>query len=90
MSSADASLLRARRESALALAGRLAEESGIPVECILGRSHDPQVVDVRHRWWRMLKESGLSFAAVGLVVGRHHTTILAAVQKAPATRVRVA
>ena len=74
-------LLAIRRERAQALAEELAAETKIPVDCIMGDSHDPNVVEVRHRLWRMLHESGLSTPAIGAAVGRDHTTILAALKK---------
>lgn len=77
-----AELLQLRRERASALVESLAQETGIPVDCIMSRSHDPQVVAVRHRLWVMLHDSGLSIGAIGKVLGRDHTTILYGLRKA--------
>lgn len=91
MKDADKALLKVRQERARLLAVALEQETGIPADCILGRGRDAQVVAVRHRLWRMLHESGLSFVAVGMVVGCDHTSVRHAVKKAaPERKVRVA
>ncbi|HVH46901.1 MAG TPA: helix-turn-helix domain-containing protein [Labilithrix sp.] len=85
-----------RRERARVLAEALSKETGIPVEGIMGRSHDPEIVPVRHRLWLMLRETGLSFPAIASAVDRDHTTVRAGVLKASgfptkcSKRVRVA
>lgn len=80
-------LLDIRQEGVRLLAATLAEETGIPVAEILGDGRDAQVVAVRHRLWAMLHGTGLSLTAIGMITGRHHTTILHAIRKV--TRVRV-
>lgn len=65
----------ARRERAVMLATAISAETGIPVEDILGRRRDPEVVAARHRLWTMLHDSGLSLSAIGLAVGVDHSSV---------------
>lgn len=76
----DPALLEIRRERMRILADWLAEETGIPASSILGRSHDAMAVAVRHRLWRIMRDSGLSINAVSMVVGRHHTSVMYALR----------
>lgn len=93
---ASSKLCSIRRERAQKLAEALSEETGVPLESILGDDRDPEVVPVRHRLWLMLRETGLSFPAIAAAVGRDHSTIWAGVRKASglptkcSKRVRVA
>lgn len=50
---------------------------------ILGRSRKGPIIKTRHRvWQRMRSELGLSLPVIGRLVGRNHTTIGYAIEKA--------
>jgi chromosomal replication initiation ATPase DnaA len=85
-------LLEVRRERARLLAEEVSKETGVPVECLFGREKDPEIVAARHRFWLMLRDTGLSYPAIAAAVGADHTSIRYAVVKAGrvAKKVRVA
>lgn len=74
-------LLEIRRERVRLLAAEVAKESGIPAVDILGRGRDPEVMRARHRLWSMLRDSGLTWLVIGVLVERNHTTVMAGVRK---------
>lgn len=75
-------LLRARRELAQEVATRLAEETGIPAQVILGRSRYRAVVKARHQVMVELWRQGMSTTEIGSVLDRDHTTVMHGLQKA--------
>lgn len=75
-------LEEARRERARRLAEALSEETGVPADAILGRDRDPEVVVVRHRLWRMLLDTGMSYSAIARAVGKNHATVMYGCKKA--------
>ncbi len=77
-----AELLAIRKERARTLAETLAQETGVPVADILGRRRFAAVVAVRHRLWRMLRDTGMTYLDLAEVLGVDHTSVIAAVKKA--------
>ncbi len=75
-------LLSIRRERARLIADSLAEETGLPVDDIIGgKGRDPEVVAARHHLWTRLVDSGLSIVSVATVIGVHHTSVIHGVKK---------
>lgn len=59
-------------------------ETGVPVRAITGPSRTPEVVAAREKASVRLHALGMSFAAIGRVLRKDHTTVLAHIRKAAA------
>lgn len=78
-------LIEHRKGIAMDVARKIAAESRLPIESIIGDDLSRDVVAARHRWWTELHELGMSLVAIGRVTGWHHTSVLNGIRM---TRVR--
>jgi chromosomal replication initiation ATPase DnaA len=80
------SAARSMRETPEAVVERLADSiaqaAGIPVTALLGAGRHRSVVRHRDQLCLRLRDKGWSYPAIGRALGRHHTTIIAAVRRA--------
>lgn len=71
-----AAVLRAIRD--------VSAQSGVPVGAIMGHDRRPRIVAARHLAMRVAHYAGVSFAEIGRVMGRDHTSVMHAVRKGAA------
>jgi len=71
-------------ESPSELVRRCCSEANIHIDQLLGPSHAPHIVQVRARAVLELRERGLSLPRIGLMLNRHHTSILSMLAKSRA------
>jgi Helix-turn-helix domain len=50
--------------------------SGVPVEEVIGRSHESRLVNIRRDVAKEARKRGYSLQAIGRALNRHHTTII--------------
>lgn len=48
---------------------------------ILGRSRKREIVDARHLYWLLLRNSGLTYQAIARMSGKHHATVINGVRR---------
>jgi chromosomal replication initiation ATPase DnaA len=70
----------ARQWTTRELAARIAGAHGVSVEEMLGPRAERHLAAARLELYRTLRALGWSYPAIGRVVGRHHTTVMAAVR----------
>ena len=76
MSAADSLLEEHRRKTVRAMAERIAARLNVPVEEMLGRSRDADLVAARRVLYAELRERDWSYPMIARAVDRDHTTIL--------------
>lgn len=74
----------------LGLVDHVAEAHHVTRGDVLGRGRTKRVAQARHAVMRALRDMGMSYPEIGRLLGRDHTTVLAALRKAPANALRVA
>jgi chromosomal replication initiation ATPase DnaA len=74
----------------LGIVDAMASAYAVTREDILGARRTKQAAAARHAVMRALRDMGMSYPEIGWLLGRDHTTVLAALRKAPANAVRVA
>ena len=77
---------RTRAEGADILIARIASDHGMTVGKLLARSRVSSVVDAKVRLYRALRAHGLSFPAIGTLLGRDQSTIQKAVARRECSR----
>lgn len=76
-----AALRETRAARVLALSESVAESFGVTSEEVLGRSRRWPIPDARHELMTRLWEGGMPFAAIGRLLDRDHSTVMAGVAK---------
>lgn len=75
------------REEALVASGcgviihTAADLYGVSIDLLLSKSEEVHVVRARHAAAWLMHQRGLSYPQIGRALGRHHTTIMAAVRR---------
>lgn len=68
-------------EMAVTLLERSAKRFGIPKDDILGDSHQAEIVEARHAWWKAMRLKGWSYSRIARIACCHHTTVMYALKK---------
>jgi hypothetical protein len=66
-----------------ALARQIADNHGVTVDDLVGKSRFHHLAVARHELYATLRQWGWSYPAIGRFVGRDHTTIISAIKVPP-------
>lgn len=74
----------------LGLVDHIAEAHHVTRGDVLGRGRTKRVAAARHAVMRAMRDMGMSYPEIGGLLDRDHSTVMAALRKAPACALRVA